>query len=236
VFSQARTRYFRWAAHDDLLDPRLLEACVEALEADTSKRYVLAWPRTRQIRVDDSFEHPSDDTELDPTKNPPWVGDTPRTRIASLLGDNVDTLIYKCFPVFGVIRTEVLRSTRLIQAFNASDKVLLVELALRGDFVEIPEMLFVRRSHAGTSLNANRTPEAVMAWFDPNRAGLPAMPRFRVFAGYLTAILGAPVPLADRLSCLRTLWHWLHIDKNWWDVLDEVRTGVRHRFGLGPRR
>lgn len=235
VFGQARTRYFRWAAHDDLLQPRLLEACVEALEADVSERFALAWPGTELVRVDGSFERPSDDVEQVVTQRPPWVGDTPRTRIASLLGDDVDTLLYKCEPVFGLMRTKTLRSTRLIQAFNSSDKVLLVELALRGDFLEIPETLFTRRSHPGTSLNANRTPEAVMAWFDPTRAAAPPMPRLRLFRGYLTAILEAPLAPGERLSALRTLWRWVLHEKHWWDILDELRSRLRGALGRGPR-
>ncbi len=235
VVGQARTPYFRWAAHDDLLDPRLLEACTAGLEADPSERFVLAWPRTRQIRVAHTFEHPSDDTELAGTERPPWASETPRSRLASLLGDDIDTLLYKCFPVFGVIRTEALRSTRLIQPFNASDKVLLVELALRGDFLEIPETLFIRRSHAETSLNANRTPEAVMAWFDPERSGVAPMPRLRLFTGYLTAILRAPLPLTERLAGLPALFRWLLVDKKWWNVLDELRSRLRQELGFGPR-
>lgn len=228
VFRQARAPYFRWAAHDDVLHPRLLEACVEGLESDAAGRYALAWPRAKLIHGDGSFKRLV-------TERPPWVGDTALSRAESLLGDEIDTLLYKCLPVFGVMRTHVLASTRLIQRFNSSDKVLLLELALRGDFLEIPETLFLRRSHEETSLNVHRTPEAVMAWFDPSRAHAPPMPRFRLFLGYLTAILGAPLSLPDRLRALETLRRWVVRDRNWWGIWNDLRNRVRQELGLPAR-
>ncbi|MGH9961062.1 MAG: hypothetical protein ACREBC_28740, partial [Pyrinomonadaceae bacterium] len=56
-----------------------------------------------------------------------------------------------CFEVFGVIRSEVLRSTSLIDSYYGSDKVILAELALRGAFHIIPRPLFYRRCHAEQS-------------------------------------------------------------------------------------
>jgi glycosyltransferase involved in cell wall biosynthesis len=48
VFRRARGAYFRWAAHDDICMPRLVERCVAALEA-AGPSAVLAYPRTRLI-------------------------------------------------------------------------------------------------------------------------------------------------------------------------------------------
>src|SRR5438309_7346789 len=40
-------KYFKWAAHDDVLAPRFLEECVRTLEEDAG--VVLAWARTQII-------------------------------------------------------------------------------------------------------------------------------------------------------------------------------------------
>src|SRR5690606_648455 len=44
---QARGRYFKWAAHDDLLAPRFLQACVDVL--DTRPEVTLAYPQAEVI-------------------------------------------------------------------------------------------------------------------------------------------------------------------------------------------
>jgi len=58
-----------------------------------------------------------------------------------------------------VIRADVLRTTRLIDSYAGSDQTLLAELALRGEFHEVPERLFLRRLQDGRSpsLQANAT-------------------------------------------------------------------------------
>lgn len=54
AFRLARGRYFRWAAHDDLLEPRLLERCTAELDA-APESVVLCYPRT--VLVDDEGRH-----------------------------------------------------------------------------------------------------------------------------------------------------------------------------------
>ena len=46
--SNPKTRYFKWAAHDDVIAPTFLERCVEALEADSSA----AMAHTRSVIID----------------------------------------------------------------------------------------------------------------------------------------------------------------------------------------
>ena len=63
----------------------------------------------------------------------------------------------ECNAVFGLIRMDVLRKTALIGNYPASDMILLSELALHGNFHELPEALFYRRDHPQTSIRANVT-------------------------------------------------------------------------------
>ncbi len=52
-----------------------------------------------------------------------------------------------CNEVYGLIRTPVLRDTRLVGTYISSDRRLLVELAARGEFELVDEPLFFRRLH-----------------------------------------------------------------------------------------
>ena len=54
---------------------------------------------------------------------------------------------HACEMIYGLMRTDVLRATRLQQNYTDSDRTLLCELALRGRFYELPEPLFYKRYH-----------------------------------------------------------------------------------------
>lgn len=156
VLELAQGEYFRWTSHDDLIAPTLLSRCVEAL--DGNPRAVLAYPRG--LVIDD------DGSELFACENEPDIRDrTPMRRVASAMG----TLEY-CNPQFGLIRTEVLRRTRLIGQFAASDNRLLVELAVRGEFHLVPERLFFRRAHQQSSFGGERTLRQRYEWLEPDVA------------------------------------------------------------------
>ena len=51
----------------------------------------------------------------------------------------------------GVIRTDALRQTHLVPRYSGGDFRLMAELSLLGKFVEIPEPLYVRRIHQGST-------------------------------------------------------------------------------------
>jgi len=53
--------------------------------------------------------------------------------------------------VLGVIRRSALMRTRLLPSYRGGDYVLLGELCLLGRFVEVPEVLFLRRLHPEAS-------------------------------------------------------------------------------------
>ncbi|WP_306132219.1 glycosyltransferase family 2 protein [Roseivivax marinus] len=157
LVDEARGRYFKWAAHDDNLRPRFLEACIDALEANPQA--VLAYPRTDVIDGAGRVIGPFDDG-LD------LRGETAEDRLVAYLRRNFMRQRGLCNPIFGVIRTDELRRTKLIQDFLASDLILLAHLSLLGQFAEIPETLFDRRVHAGISTAAHTSHAARRRWFN----------------------------------------------------------------------
>ena len=72
---------------------------------------------------------------------------TAHERLAHLLRD-----MRFCNPIFGLMRTEVLRSTGWMRPYGKADRVLLAEMSLRGKYFEVPEILFYRRLFSGRSL------------------------------------------------------------------------------------
>jgi hypothetical protein len=150
VFHRSSGKYFKWAAHDDLIRPTYLERCVAALEADAEA--VLCQP---VIEIVDGagereiYDHGAFGTGL------PRQSD----RLAARLRAR------RCTEVFGVIRRDALHGTALIADHVGADRTLLIELALRGRFLTVPEILFVNRDHPERFTRRHRTLHAQAAWY-----------------------------------------------------------------------
>jgi hypothetical protein len=226
LVGEARCPLYKSLSHDDLIAPSLVRRCVDRLEERPEA--VLAFAGTRVLDADG--------VEVD-DEDPParWTSAAaPSGRLRDLFADHARSHLHHCFPVMGVLRTEPLRQTRLIQPFQSSDTVLLVELALRGGFAEVPERLSFKRRHPGTSVNAHRDPAAAAAWFDPANRGRFPMPRTRLLLGYTEAVLRAPLATAERARCLAEVGRWLARERRWRVIGGELRR--RARQGVSDAR
>lgn len=134
AFELADTEYFKWAAHDDELEPSYLEACVAALDDHPDAALAHSWV----AEVD------GENNVLETYQPFPTIVSSPELvpRFAGRL-----MMRGRCTEVFGVIRSDRLRDTKLIDSFVGSDLSLINELALRGPFLVVPEVLFLNRSH-----------------------------------------------------------------------------------------
>ena len=196
VFELADGPLFRWTAHDDLCAPELLERCVKVMQERSD--VVLCYPRTRIIDANG---------ELICDYGTRLRTDSPDTgkRFHDLI-----CLDHACFSVFGVIRTRLLRRTSLLGEYTGSDRNLLAELALHGPFFEIPEFLFWRRDHPGTSTRQYPSARDRMIWFRAaGQRGGGRYPTFRRAIGYWDSIAKAPMGPGDRLACLGVLGKWI---------------------------
>jgi glycosyltransferase involved in cell wall biosynthesis len=188
VFQQSRGEFFKPACHDDLHEPEFLERCLDAYrEAPAS--VVLVYPRTRLID-EDGVELGSYDDRLD------LRGTDPAERLRAYLAN-----VRMVNPLFGVHRTRTFASTRRFQSFVSADVVLLAELAMRGEFWELPDALFLRRDHAGRSERAHATKADLARFYDPRRRHRTDGKRLAQTGGLFRAAWEAPLPLRQRLRC-----------------------------------
>jgi glycosyltransferase involved in cell wall biosynthesis len=187
VFEHARGEFFRWHAHDDLMEPELIERLVDQLDADPDCVLAHSWTRF----IDDAgsttriFE---DDLHVS--------SPSASRRLTAI----VRHLTY-CNAVFGLVRRDVLERTALIASFPGSDVPLLYELAVAGRFDVVAEPLFVRRP--GRSLVANPSNRSMAAWFGPDARGA-LLPGFWLWWATVGAIWRSSHPVATRLGTLAT--------------------------------
>lgn len=190
----APSRYFKWAAHDDIHAPEFLQRCIDALERDRTA--VLAFTKADLIDGDGKSLKPRV-LEL-PLSSPDVL-----VRFEALLQS------YDCMDIFGVIRRDAMVFKPIMGLHAGGDEALLVRLALRGRFLEVPEVLFHNRRHAeqaGTKFERDRRQWAV--WWDPRNANRRVFPKWRMFAELWKAVLAAPLSAQDRVRVVRSLARW----------------------------
>ncbi|RMH01894.1 MAG: glycosyltransferase family 2 protein [Chloroflexi bacterium] len=205
--------YFKWVAHDDSLAPDFLEKCIAVLDAEPE--VVLCYPASMLInRKGEVFGEYADGLHLrDPR---------PYRRLRQFFARPG-----MCHAVFGLIRMDALRQTSLIGNFPRSDRNLLGELTLYGQFYELEEKLFLRRIHPKTSTRVHVTEYELATWFDPHRRGRLVFPRWRRFWEYVKAIWRAPLSGWERVRCYLVLLQFTLMVEKWRGVLEDVWVAVR---------
>lgn len=169
VFHRSSGKYFKWAAHDDLIAPQFLSRCVGAFEAYDGP-CAIVYPQSEFIDASGQVVR-SDRNSMHSTSSSATVRVHRAVQAMGLVT-----------AVFGLFHRETLARTRLIGSFVASDYVLLLECALLGAVLHLDgEPLFQRRIHENMSRQANQTDKEVLRWFDPKaRARLSAKQRLHL--------------------------------------------------------
>lgn len=189
-FALARGRYFKWAAHDDLIDPPFLERCLEALERNPDA--VLCQSRVRIVDADGACLQIYDPATLDTGRLDPVDRFIGRTKAAW------------CKEVFGLIRSETLKGTALIGGYPASDEILLAELALLGRFIILPQALFSNREHPDRSTRGARlhphSPDR-QRWFVTGETGRTPLPTWTLYAKHLNLVQRYVPERSRRMRC-----------------------------------
>lgn len=210
-FALSRGAYFRWHAHDDMCLPSYLERCVEQLDRDPS--VVIAYPKTLIVDEDD---RPLECYEFRPETDSPGAS----RRFAELV--LVNHRKHRAIEIFGLMRSSALLRTPLEGAYARGDSVLLARLALLGRFVELPERLFLSRSHSSQSMqtlpSSNRRgpltrwlgtgPLPPPEWWDESRRGRLNFPEWNLLKEYWVSIGRAGLNGTEQGRCYFVMVEW----------------------------
>jgi len=209
TFMLSNGRFFKWAAHDDVIEPTFLEHCVEML--DTHPEAVLACSKIGRIDGEGRVLG-VDDYHLR------LEAQRPSVRFRDLV-----CRTYSPFQVFGVMRSEVLARTKLHGNWIGSDRNLLAELALIGPFAIVEEVLFWRRMHSGSYSDSDLSPRERAEWLDP--AAAPGDVAIRLLDEYRDSVLRVQLDGEETRACERVLRFDYRV----------ARVGHRLRTALGKR-
>jgi len=200
-YQLASSEYFRWAAHDDFLEPEYLEACIEALDAAPDA--VLCQSLVRLVDDQDRL------IEVYRAVEPAAASPDPAARFAARMQNP------RCLDIWGVIRMSALRDSVLIGSYVGMDRALLLELALRGRFLSIDRPLFSNRDHPerATRITRTQTRKDLATVYDTANAGQTVLSTwlfYRESAGIIRRNLDGAGP---RLRCFGHLL--LSLGRTW---------------------
>lgn len=155
-FNHARGKYFKWAAHDDMIAPDFLERLVRGLEAHPDCIHGMAG--IRAIDQQGEYRREYQQTHLKGNQPEAWK------RFYSAFCKK-----HNCVDFFGVFRRDALVGSQLHGNYVSSDRVFLSEMALRGKTYRIADLLFIHREHDDRSVKMAAVDR--IAWWDPSRQG-----------------------------------------------------------------
>lgn len=226
--------YFKWISHDDTMTPDFLERTVRIL--DDNPEIVLCTSlmgiidaHGRQISVYDSALHAT------------LTSDRPSDRFADCIikrHNNYDT--------YGLIRCSAFTDSLLMPSYFEGERTTLVELSLRGKFIQIPEPLFAVREHTGRATSAftrlnwlSHEDTSASKWLK-----IGALMKYR---DYCRVVNRHVKDVGERLRCYRhLLTYWFkhdHAAVLVGDVIAFISPGIytalrnlKHRIEGGDRR
>jgi glycosyltransferase involved in cell wall biosynthesis len=198
--------YFKWAAHDDVVEPTFLEQCVSLLDDDPS--VVLAHSSTSYIgstgeplrALARGYLGPDGFIErlaLDDSVTGALGSSDPVERF-----DAVVNRMPVFFDIFGVGRTEAFGNTLLMRQYYGADKTFLAEMALLGPIARVPEVLFKRRCHASASTRVVDLQQLAL-W--SNASGGARHFPLHIIAGYADVVRASDLPFDQKRRCLVAL-------------------------------
>jgi len=192
VFELSGSEYFKWATGNDVCDTEFLRRCVDGLDENPSA--VLCYSKTTVI---DEFGG------IVVMEEVPLELDSPDVvmRFFRLMSP----MVYCHSPLAGLIRSSILKKTRLIGKYLASDRCLTAELGLYGPFHEIPERLFFRRNHPGNV----GTKITDLAFFDPSRKVSIVLPEWRVCGEHLYSIQRTSLQFKLKVRLVKAVLRWV---------------------------
>lgn len=177
----ARAPYFMWNAADDVALPDHLRRCTDALAADPGA--VVAFSRVRWIDSDGRGVGVEDDRHA-------LIATTSAVRRVDQF---LDFGLYEAIGYGGVLRTAELRAMGGLGDYFGSDNVLGIQMALRGTWVQVPEVLFEARRHdAQLSKDQGKDVVDQVRAYRPEWSRPVAFPQWYVSARMYRAALAGP--------------------------------------------
>lgn len=209
-FAAATGEFHAWVQWDNLYDPTYFARCIATLRAEPL--YSCVYAAVQDIDEAGRRLHVWDEGLRD---GDPDVA----VRFRDLTEHD-----HMVFQFFGVVRREVLATTSLHASFDSADRLLAVQLALKGPLKRLDDVLFYHREHPHRMMNKAPSARSVYPVLDPRWAGRVPFPVLNIGRQYVRAVLRSDLARRDKIRCLAQMGGWLRT--NWVRCLRTIGRGL----------
>ncbi len=224
TFELSCGEYFKMVAADEGIEPEFMKKAVEVLDNNPSVVNVCA----RYIQYDEiqnSVRYRSDSDAGNHNAKSPKASQRFRHFFKEMGGN---------LPIYGLIRYRVLQETKLMGVFIGADDCLLIELVLKGKFVQLPEHLLRLRDHPDAyhcqrTRNNDKEGIAEARWFDPAIKGVIYLPYWRRLWEYFLVVMRSDAKWTEKTSMLTYLFYFFGTKRYRW-----LGSELIFAVGLGP--
>lgn len=193
VFQPKGETYFKWAAHDDVMLPDYIGACVALMDADPEVAMAHSYANTINHKGERVGAY-DDDLRLD--------APTPEERFWRALW----TIHFT--EAFAMVRSDVCAKTALMGSYPAADRNWVAEICLHGKVKYADGYLFSRRTHKESYIASVLDSEAQTEWFNPKVKIPKHLVGYTKFREYMKAIANAPLSARQKLVCTGLIGRW----------------------------
>ena len=197
LFQPGDAPYFKWAAHDDTLEPDYLRQCIQVL--DDNSDVVIAHCPTYEIDKSDRKLRTYEAANLR------LNAERPRDRFWRLLWTEHFT------EIFGIMRSDAVAKTKLHGSYVGSDRNFFAEIILQGDVGYAKEALFCRREHQESYMAALKDNLERRKWFDPKASYPASLTGLIKTKEYFDAIFSAPISVSEKIACGKMVLEFIGI-------------------------
>ncbi|PNS09300.1 glycosyltransferase family 2 protein [Solilutibacter silvestris] len=190
VLEQATGKYFMWASGHDAWSPGLISTCVTLLEGHPSS--ALAYGPASWIDEEDRAWD----------KESGWYD----TRGMQAMLRFFMAFWGNAHPILGLIRTRYLHELPKIHACVGADQIVLVELALKGDFLHAADAMWWRRQPRKRESHADRIRRYKSSDFGLAKSWLDrSLPLLRLPLEQARAVLRSQLGIGEKIAVLMAL-------------------------------
>ena len=132
------------------------------------------------------------------------------TKRSERFADLISLSTNPCWPIYGVMRKEILLKTPLHGYYRGADANLLAELSLYGRLFEVPEYLFFRRDHPEAytqKISKGKNTVEQKAWWSSN--SWLNFTNFKNFLEFINSVDRVPLKWSEKLECYNEILKWV---------------------------
>jgi len=207
TFELSCGEYFKWIAADEVIEPQFLEKCVDLLDRNPS--VILSC--TKYILINE-IDKTSTNADYDHNLRSSQA----YKRFRQFVGEPIGAE----HPIWGVIRSKILKQTSLVRPLIGCDFCLIAALVLKGEFGQVPEYLNRLRMHMDAYSTKLRGENAELdgmqgrresQWLDPENRGRVFLPHWRLLWEYFQLVIRSKEKVVAKCIMVGSLFYPLGV-------------------------